>query len=83
MREEEIISFEHYYSPDRILVFTKNNKLIELHCPFIVVAKENTNKINKGQRLLVEKTGLTKNEAYVFLINENWYFPKYFSILVY
>lgn len=83
MKEEEIISFEQYYSPDRILVVTKNNKLVELHCPFIVVAKESTNKINKGQRLLVEKTGITKNETYVFLINENWYYPKYFSILVY
>lgn len=83
MREQEIISFKQYYSPNRILVVTSSNELIELHCPFIVKAKEPIDTIEKGQTVLVEKTGITNQEAYVFYINKRWYYPKYFSILVY
>jgi len=82
MKEEEIISFKQYYSPNRILVVTSTNRLIELHCPFLVKAKKSIRKINSGQLALVEETGITKNEDYVFLIEGQWYYPKYFTILV-
>lgn len=82
MKEEEIISFKQYYSPNRILVVTHTNRLVELHCPFLVKAKESIRKINNGQLVFVEKTGVTKEEDYVFLIEGQWYYPKHFSILV-
>ena len=82
MKEEEIISFKQYYSPNRILVVTHTNRLVELYCPFLVIAKESIRKINDGQLAFVEKTGITKGEDYVFLIEGQWYYPKYFTILV-
>jgi hypothetical protein len=83
MPEEEIISFKQYYSPNRILVVTSFNKLIQLHCPFPVMFKENTLNYTKNEIVYVIETGLTKSGAYVFKIENQWFHPKHFKILCY
>ena len=83
MPEEEIISFKQYYSPNRILLVTFFNKLIQLHCPFPVSFKENTLEYKKNEIVFVRKTGLTKSGDYVFKINNQWFHPKHFNILCY
>jgi hypothetical protein len=83
MPEEEIISFKQYYSPNRILVVTYFNKLIQLYCPFPVIFKENTLDYKKNEIAYVTETGLTKKGDYVFKIENQWFHPKHFKILCY
>lgn len=83
MPEEEIISFKQYYSPNRILVVTYFDKLVQLHCPFPVIFKENTLNYKKNEIAYVVETGLTKNGNYVFKVQNKWFHPKHFRILCY
>ena len=81
MPEEEIISFNQFYSPNRILVVTFFNKLLQLYCPFAVAFKENTLSYKENEIVYVEKTGLTKKGDYVFKVNDQWFHPKHFNII--
>jgi len=83
MPEEEIISFSTYYSPNRILVVTFFNKLIQLYCPFPVSFIENTLNYKKNEIAYVTETGLTKSGSYVFKVKNQWFHPKHFKILCY
>ncbi len=83
MAEDEIISFKQYYSPNRILVVTFFDKLLELYCPFAVSFKEDTLNFRKNEIVYVKETGITKSGDYVFKIKSQWFHPRHFNILCY
>ncbi|AZJ36448.1 hypothetical protein D6T69_13320 [Tenacibaculum singaporense] len=83
MRKNEIVSFNKYYAPNRILVVTSWNKLISLHCPFPVQFLYNVDRFKKNQIVIVEATALAQNGKYVFKIKGKWFFYYHFEILCY
>nr|BFF36950.1 hypothetical protein BACT7_18120 [Tenacibaculum mesophilum] len=83
MKKNEIVSFDRYYVPNRILVVTAWNKLISLYCPFPVQFLYNVDRFKKKEIVIVEATALAQNGKYVFKIKGNWFFYYHFEILCY
>ncbi len=71
-----------YSSPYSILVVTKEDKLIELRCPFEVEVIKNIKNMINGQIKEVSRVKLATNNKLVYIINEEPYFYDYFKILL-
>lgn len=83
MSKSEIVTFDKYYAPNRILVVTQWNELITLFCPFPVQFMYNVDRFKKNKIVLVEATALSQNGKYVFKIKDKWFFYYHFEILCY
>ena len=71
-----------YSSPYSILVVTKEDKLIELRCPFDVEVIKNIKNMMNGQIKEVTMVKLATNNKLVYIINEEPFFYDNFKILL-
>ena len=71
-----------YSSPYSILVVTKEDKLIELRCPFEVEVIKNIKNMMNGQIKEVTMVKLATNNKLVYIIDDNPFFYDYFKILL-
>ena len=71
-----------YSSPYSILVVTKEDKLIELRCPFEVEVIKNIKNMMNGQIKEVSQVKLATNNKLVYIINEEPFFYDHFKILL-
>lgn len=71
-----------YSSPMSIMVVTWNNRLKELACPFEVEVLEGVGNLSKGAILKVERVKISASYITVFIIDDNPYYYKHFSILI-
>jgi hypothetical protein len=71
-----------YSSPFSILVVTKEDKLIELKCPFKVEVIKNVKNMMISQTKEVSQVKLATNNKLVYIIEDKPYFYTYFTILL-
>ena len=71
-----------YSSPFSILVVTKDDKLIELKCPFKVEVIKNVKNMMISQIKEVTQVKLATNNKLVYIIEDKPYFYTYFTILL-
>lgn len=71
-----------YSSPYSILVVTKENKLIELNCPFKVVVIKNVKNMVIGEKKEVTIVKLATNKKLVYIIDNQPYFYYNFDIII-
>ena len=71
-----------YSSPFSILVITKEDKLIELKCPFEVEVIKNVKNMMISQIKEVSQVKLATNNKLVYIIEEKPYYYYYFTILL-
>lgn len=71
-----------YSSPFSILVVTKDNKLMELRCPFKVEVIKNVKNMMVSQVKEVTQVKLATNNKLVYIIDEKPFFYYYFTILL-
>ena len=71
-----------YSSPFSILVVTKEDKLIELKCPFKVEVIKNVKNMMISQTKEVSQVKLATNNKLVYIIEEKPYYYYYFTILL-
>lgn len=81
MNDKDLVELLKYSSPYSILVVTWENKLLELHCPFKVLIKQDIGQLNVGDKASVTMVKLSTNLITVFVINDMAYFFYYFDIL--
>ena len=71
-----------YSSPYSILVVTKEDKLIELRCPFEVEVIKNIKNMMNGQIKEVSQVKLATNNKLVYIIDKKPFFYDHFKILL-
>lgn len=69
-----------YSSPFSILVVTKDDKLIELYCPFEVKVIRNVKNLMVGEVKTVTQVKLATNNKLVYVINSTPFYYSYFHI---
>lgn len=82
MKDTEFLNeFYKHISTNRILVVTREGKLIRLYCPFKVMAKVSFPQIEAGTISWVEKVQVTDELQDVYIINGQGYLTVYFEII--
>ena len=71
-----------YSIPYSILVVTKEDRLIELRCPFEVEVIKNVKNMMISQIKEVSQVKLATNNKLVYIIDDKPYFYSYFTILL-
>jgi hypothetical protein len=71
-----------YSSPFSILVITKEDRLIELKCPFKVEVIKNVKNMMISQTKEVSQVKLATNNKLVYIIDQKPYYYYYFTILL-
>tara|TARA_R110002124_G_scaffold231813_1_gene397038 strand:- start:292 stop:540 length:249 start_codon:yes stop_codon:yes gene_type:complete len=71
-----------YSSPFSILVVTREDRIMELKCPFKVEVIKNVKNMMLSQVKEVAQVKLSTNNKLVYIIEDKPYFYYYFSILV-
>jgi len=82
MKNSELVELLRYSTPWSIWVVTFENKLIELKCPFMVLAIRNVGKIAPGEMCIVTYIKLSTNLQVVYIIDDTPYFYNHFEILI-
>ncbi len=82
MDKTQIVELLKCSSPYSILIVNKTGRLLELHCPFIVLAKYSFLLIKEGQKLEVSRVLLTENLTIVYQIDNKKFHFYHFEILV-
>ncbi|GIZ07905.1 hypothetical protein [Flavobacterium sp. UMI-01] len=82
MTDHELAEILKYSSPKEIYVFTWNNQLIQLKCPFRVLVLNNVGWLLKGQIVLVTEIKVTSEIKTVYIIEMNAYYYYHFEILI-
>ncbi len=65
-----------------LLIIDFRNKLVEIKCPFYVVANYDVGKLKKDQRLIVNSIKLSKELKVVYVISGGYYHYYHFSIRI-
>ena len=82
MNDKDLVELLKYSSPYTILVVTWENKLLELHCPFKILVKQNIGGLKVGENASVTMVKLSTNLITVFVIDDKAYFFYYFDIMI-
>ena len=71
-----------YSSPFSILVITKDNRLIELKCPFKIEVIKSVKNMVVTQIKEVTQVKLATNNKLVYIIDDAPYYYYYFNIII-
>ncbi|QKJ63340.1 hypothetical protein [Flavobacterium sp. M31R6] len=71
-----------YSSPYSILVVTKEDRLVELSCPFEVEVIKDVKYMMIGEKKEVTLVKLATNNKLVYIIDDKPYFYCYFNIII-
>lgn len=82
MNREQLAELLRYSSPYSIWVVTYDNQIVELHCPFLVLVREDVGVLTKGNRAEVEMVKLSLELKTVFVVRGKPYFYWHFDILI-
>lgn len=82
MKNSELVELLRYSTPWSIWVVTFENKLIELKCPFMVLAIRNIGNVAKEDICEVAYIKISTNLKIVYMINKVPYFYYHFEILI-
>lgn len=82
MKNSELLELLRYSTPWSIWVVSFENKLIEMKCPFVVLAIRNVGKISIGEMCIVTYLKLSTNLQVVYIVEDTPYFFTHFEILI-
>ncbi len=70
MKKEELTELLKYCSPNSIYVVRYDNRIVEVICPFEVIALNNVNKLSTGKTYIVDGIRLSSDLRVVYVIND-------------
>lgn len=81
MKNENLVFLLKYASSYSILIVNENNELLELKCPFKVLARYSNRDLLKNSVYLVKRLKLSENHSLVYLINNQYFHYYHFEII--
>lgn len=83
MNSEEIYyEYFEYVSPYNVLVVSSDGEIINLLCPFKVIAKATFPDIRLNQFVWVQMVQIAQDRKDVFIINGNAYHVEHFRVIL-